>query len=69
MSSEIIQSVVYEDNYDDFQHVDFIFSQNFISLFWGLFNDETNLRGKVPSPTWFALQQATSMVECYKLFA
>jgi hypothetical protein len=42
MSSEIIQSVAY--NYDDFQHANFIFSQNFISLFWGLFNDETNLR-------------------------
>jgi hypothetical protein len=25
-------------------NVNFIFSQNFISLFWGLFNDETNLR-------------------------
>jgi len=43
-SSEIIQNVAYYDNYDDFQHVDFIFSQNFISLFWGLFNDETDLR-------------------------
>jgi hypothetical protein len=43
MSSEIIQSVVY-DNYDDFQHDNFIFSQNFISLFWGLFSDETHLR-------------------------
>jgi len=32
MSSEIIQSVAY-DNYDNFQHVNFIFSQNFISLF------------------------------------
>jgi hypothetical protein len=32
------------DNYDDFQHVNFMFSQIFISLFWGLFNDETNLR-------------------------
>jgi hypothetical protein len=31
MSSEIIQSVAY-DNYDDFQHFNFIFSQNFISL-------------------------------------
>ncbi len=31
-------------NYDDFQHVKFIFSQNFISLFWGLFIDETDLR-------------------------
>jgi hypothetical protein len=32
MSSEIILSVAY-DNYDNFQHVNFIFSQNFISLF------------------------------------
>jgi hypothetical protein len=29
MRSEIIQSVAY-DNYDDFQHVNLIFSQNFI---------------------------------------
>jgi hypothetical protein len=43
MSSEIIQSVAY-DNYDDFQHVNFIFSQISISLFWGFFNDETDLR-------------------------
>jgi hypothetical protein len=43
MSSEIIHNVAY-DNYDDFQHVNSIFSQNFISLFWGLFNDKTNLR-------------------------
>jgi len=41
MSSEIIQS---HDNYNDFQYVILIFSQNFISLFWGLFNDETNFR-------------------------
>jgi len=33
MSSEIIQNVTY-DNYDDFQHVHFIFSQKFISLFF-----------------------------------
>jgi hypothetical protein len=46
MSSEIIQSVVY-DNYNDFQHSNFIFSQNFISLFWGLFNDKTELNAKV----------------------
>ncbi len=32
MGSEIIQSVAY-DNYDDFQHVNFIFSQKNISLF------------------------------------
>jgi len=43
MSSEIIQNVA-NDNYDDFQWVNFMFSQNFISLFWGLFNDETDLR-------------------------
>jgi hypothetical protein len=41
MSSEIIQSLNY-DNYDDFQHVDFVFSQKFISLFWGLFNDKND---------------------------
>jgi hypothetical protein len=29
MSSEIVQSVAY-GNYDDFQHVNLIFSQNFI---------------------------------------
>jgi hypothetical protein len=43
MNSETIWSVFY-DNYDDFQHVHFMFSQIFISLFLGLFNDETNLR-------------------------
>jgi hypothetical protein len=43
MSSEFIQNVAY-DNYDDFQYVNFIFSRVFISLFWGLFNDETDLR-------------------------
>jgi hypothetical protein len=32
MSSEIIQNVAY-DNYDNFQHVNVIFSQYFISLF------------------------------------
>jgi hypothetical protein len=42
MSSKIIQNVAY-DNYDDFQHVNLIFSQNFISLFCGLFNEETDL--------------------------
>jgi hypothetical protein len=41
MSSEIIQNVAY-DNYDNFQHVNVIFSQYFISLFRGLFNDETD---------------------------
>jgi hypothetical protein len=42
MNSEIIQNVAY-DNYDDFQHVNSIFSQNFISLLWGLVNDEIDL--------------------------
>jgi hypothetical protein len=32
MSNEIIQSIAY-DNFDDFQRFNFIFSQNFISLF------------------------------------
>jgi len=43
MSSEIIQSVTYV-NFNDFQHVNFMFSQKFISLFSGLFNDQTDLR-------------------------
>jgi hypothetical protein len=34
-------------NYDDFQHVNFVFSQNFISLFRGLFDDKTDLRVRV----------------------
>jgi len=53
MSSEIIQSVAY-DNYDALQHVNFIFSQNFISLFWGLFNDEIHLRVRYMS--WIVLE-------------
>jgi hypothetical protein len=48
MGSEIIQSVAY-DIYDDFQHINFIFSQNLISLFLVLFppppNHQTNVRG------------------------
>jgi hypothetical protein len=43
MNNEIIQNVAY-DNYDDFKHVNFKFSQNFISLFGGLFNDKIDLR-------------------------
>jgi len=43
MISEIIQSVAH-DNYGDFQHVNFIFSQDFISLYGRLFSDETKLR-------------------------
>jgi hypothetical protein len=42
MSNEIIHIVAY-DHYDDFQHINIIFSQNFISLFLGLLNDKTNL--------------------------
>jgi hypothetical protein len=43
MNDEIIQNVTY-DFYDDFHHNNFIFSQNFISIFWELFNDEIDLR-------------------------
>jgi hypothetical protein len=39
MSNEIIQNATYI-NYDDFQHINFIFSQNTISLFWRMFKDE-----------------------------
>jgi hypothetical protein len=42
MSSEIIQNVAY-DNYDDFQHVNFLLAQIFISLFWELYNEKTDL--------------------------
>jgi hypothetical protein len=42
MSSEIIQIVAY-DNYEYFQHANFIISQIFISLFWGLFIDKTDI--------------------------
>jgi hypothetical protein len=44
-SNEIIQSVAYynNNNYDDFQHVNFIFPLKFISLFWGLFNTQKKL--------------------------
>jgi hypothetical protein len=43
MSSEFMHSVAY-DNYYDFQHVNFVFSQYFDSLFWGLFNDKIDLK-------------------------
>jgi len=58
MSGEIIQGVAY-DNYDDFQHVDFIFSQNFISLFWGLFNGKTDLRVR---KYWIILETSMHLV-------
>ncbi len=35
MRNEIIQNVAH-DNYDDFQHINVILSQNFISLFLGI---------------------------------
>jgi hypothetical protein len=65
MSSEIIQSVAY-DNYDDFQHFIFMFSQNFISLFWGLFNDKTDLRVmyKALDVRW----SSTSLILVYPAF-
>jgi len=40
MNNENILNVAY----DDFQHVNFKFSQIFISLFWALFNDKNNLK-------------------------
>jgi hypothetical protein len=43
----VIIHIVAYDNYDDFQHVNFIFSQKSTPLFWVLFNDETNIRVKV----------------------
>ncbi len=43
MSNEIIPSLAY-DNYDDFQHINNIISQIFISLFLGLFNDKSDVR-------------------------
>jgi hypothetical protein len=46
MSSEIMQSVTY-DNYDDFQIVNFVFSQKNCSLFWELFNDGPDLLVKL----------------------
>ncbi len=49
MSSEIIQSVAY-DNYDDFQHFNFIFFHKTSFRYfenWELYNDETDLRIKV----------------------
>jgi len=57
MSSEIIQNVAY-DNYDDFQYVNFIFSQIFISLFWVLINNKTDLRVR------YYCQRALPIVTC-----
>jgi hypothetical protein len=41
-----------------FQHVNFIFSQNFVSLFWGLFNDKTDRRVR-----YFAYERAVTILE------
>jgi hypothetical protein len=47
MSSEIIQSIAYDNQVMMiFNMSTSYFQQNFISLFWGLFNDETDLRVK-----------------------
>jgi hypothetical protein len=73
MSSEIIASVAY-DNYDDFQCFNFIFSQNFISLFWWLINDKIDLRvsyaiclfHKCPSPRVFAGVKLNLLLTSFK---
>jgi hypothetical protein len=57
--NEIIHNVDY-DNFDNFQHVNFIFSQNLISLFWGLFSDETELRVKVSDLVLYSNYRAQS---------
>jgi len=62
MSREIIQNVAY-DNYDDFQHANFIFSQNFISLYWGLVNDEIDLRVR----NYFLLQVPHSLPNGFEI--
>jgi hypothetical protein len=43
VNREIILTMSY-DNYDDFQHVNFVFTQKFVSLSLGLFNDKTIVR-------------------------
>jgi hypothetical protein len=43
MRNEIIQIVACH-NYDDFQHLNFIFSLKIIPLFYKLFNDEIDFR-------------------------
>jgi hypothetical protein len=39
-------------NYDDFQYDNFMFSQKFISLFWRLFDDETDLSVRYLVSPW-----------------
>jgi hypothetical protein len=48
MHSDMIQNEAY-DNYNDFQHANIIFSQNFISLFWGLLANNLGF--------WFLMQK------------
>jgi hypothetical protein len=45
MKNEIIQ-IVTCDNYDGFQHLNFVFSQKNVYFFKKLFKDETNPRVK-----------------------
>jgi len=65
MSSEIIQSVAYYDNYDDFQQcqLHIFHKKKLISLFWGLFNDETKPYGKVMIQCTFIIPKCDSMNE------
>jgi hypothetical protein len=43
MRSENFQIVAY-DHYNDFQLLSFVFSHKFVSVFYTLFNDETDPR-------------------------
>ncbi len=52
MNGEIIQGLT-SDKYDHFQHFNFIFSQNFISLFGGLSNDGIDLRVRYNPGIWY----------------
>jgi hypothetical protein len=67
VSNEITQSVAY-DNYDDFQHINVLFSQNFISLFLGLFNDETYPRVRYSKPKLVALSLTRTFTKEQNLF-
>ncbi len=50
MSNEIMRCVAF-DNYDDFQHLNVIFLQSFISLSSELLNHETDLRVRCKAKT------------------
>ncbi len=43
LSYEVVKILFY-DNYNDFQNLNFMFSQNLVSLFRELFNGKTDLR-------------------------